>query len=260
MRPILPLLALSLSFNLSYAFTNTSPFLICSPNSISSDVVANVDKSAVFQNHRSLDNLLVTLEPEFCKASAVVIADRPNLHASELRASDFSTVLKSECEESNAWVKVPYVKGGVDSVRLVDTIAARCKSQVHDELDNLQGGKMVLRLASPSEESLKAALAKIKTVAGNNYVLIFTSSRAETESAHHPSLVHQLAKRAPGNSTVPDPNSGLFHRYQFFTPGVWMCTIVGLIFLGVLAFGLSWLTNLQTPVRFEGNPKQKKNQ
>lgn len=39
--------------------------------------------------------------------------------------------------------------------------------------------------------------------------------------------------------------SGLFTKYQFFTPGLWLCIIVSLILVSILYTALGWITSLE---------------
>ncbi|GMM27770.1 hypothetical protein DAMA08_004860 [Martiniozyma asiatica (nom. inval.)] len=47
-----------------------------------------------------------------------------------------------------------------------------------------------------------------------------------------------------GKSTAND-NGGLFDKYTFFTPGIWMATIVSLFLFFLLSTALSWLSSMK---------------
>ncbi|ODQ81260.1 hypothetical protein BABINDRAFT_121907 [Babjeviella inositovora NRRL Y-12698] len=56
------------------------------------------------------------------------------------------------------------------------------------------------------------------------------------------------------NSTFVIKNPNLFTHYQFFTPGVWMSTIVSLLLVGILYVALSWVSNLKISYRAFDKP------
>lgn len=62
----------------------------------------------------------------------------------------------------------------------------------------------------------------------------------------------QVEKRALVNPlTIPYSKRSLFQKYVFFSPAVFMGIFSSLIVLGIALIGVSALTSLQTPTRFD---------
>lgn len=59
-------------------------------------------------------------------------------------------------------------------------------------------------------------------------------------------------RRAP----VSKNSAPIFAKYQLFSPGIFMAIGVSAVVVFIVAVGISWLVNIQTPIRFEGKPKK----
>lgn len=59
-------------------------------------------------------------------------------------------------------------------------------------------------------------------------------------------------RRAP----VAENSAPIFAKYQLFSPGIFMAIGVSAVVVFIVAVGVSWLVNIQTPIRFEGKPKK----
>lgn len=60
-------------------------------------------------------------------------------------------------------------------------------------------------------------------------------------------LLASQSVSSPSVTSVPPVNEkhDLFSKYQFFSPGIWMCTIVSIFLVFVLSVALSWITSLE---------------
>ncbi|CCE86196.1 Piso0_005852 [Millerozyma farinosa CBS 7064] len=55
------------------------------------------------------------------------------------------------------------------------------------------------------------------------------------------------SESSPSITSVPSVSAkhDLFSKYQFFSPGIWMCSIVSIFLVFVLSVALSWITSLE---------------
>ncbi|ODQ64198.1 hypothetical protein NADFUDRAFT_83763 [Nadsonia fulvescens var. elongata DSM 6958] len=72
----------------------------------------------------------------------------------------------------------------------------------------------------------------------------------------HDQVMSGNIKRDNNSTKVIFPTNSLFDRYQFFTPGIFMCTVVSLFLFGVLAQALVWLGSMGISYQaFEKDPE-----
>lgn len=60
-------------------------------------------------------------------------------------------------------------------------------------------------------------------------------------------LLASQSASSPSVTSVPPVSEkhDLFSKYQFFSPGIWMCSIVSIFLVFVLSVALSWITSLE---------------
>ncbi|GAB5593722.1 hypothetical protein Unana1_08622 [Umbelopsis nana] len=246
---LISLLPLALLSTVS-AFENTVPCLAWSPKRFSSIVEGSHDQYVVLQKD-AVDSILSPFGSELCQTKVVAIIDQPLKHSSEAATR----------------IQHQYIDSHVDIDALVGNISQRCGSTlaIVDSHDISNGdiygenGNTVALLQLPGAHS-ELTLAKndaliddlikaIKQNAGEDYVVILTSSAAKA-SLH--SKRSPLEKKAPNNNN----NAPIFQKYQLFNTGIFMAIAVTVLFIGILVIGISWISSIQTPVKFEAKPKR----
>lgn len=82
------------------------------------------------------------------------------------------------------------------------------------------------------ESAFKAAESMLAQEEGDSFVTALADDK-ETPSG------------SKENKIKADKKSNLFTKYQFFTPGIWLCLIVSLFLIYVLNTALGWITSIQ---------------
>lgn len=82
------------------------------------------------------------------------------------------------------------------------------------------------------ESAFKAAESMLAQEEGDSFVTALADDK-------------EIASGTKENKIKADKNSNLFTKYQFFTPGIWLCLIVSLFLIYVLNTALGWITSIQ---------------
>jgi len=237
-------------------------------------------------------------ESDLCQYDAVIIAEQPGLHASDLRTLSKSSYISSRLNGATSSLQVPYLPHAEsDSFdEFKRTLAERCGSRrVEIGLGQggvgLQGGeKHVVCVSMPHLEGenrdRKGAMRKHEAQLSNdisNFASVFpshlviylgsrpfTKRQAITTHTDPDSPTRPVISSgsdipvgfAPVNTTLPEGN--LFQRYRFFTPGLITALLIvfGLL-VPVLMVGIYALASIQSPLRMDapkGPSLDKKNQ
>ncbi|KAI1614585.1 BIG/ATPase V1 complex, subunit S1 [Exophiala viscosa] len=176
---------------------------------------------------------------------------------------------------------VPDVAGTIDSSSWIETLKTKCGVQVTD-IDASTGAipaqmppsPHVLKVSFPAPSSSTkqpdlssndAFFASIlDLLPSQKYTVLYTTTRAkhsgfmatqvekteyemesQIQDAMHSDLKRDLSARASNQTENHLIDGPLFHRYQFFTPGIFMGFLVGLLLLSILYVGISALASLQ---------------
>ncbi|KAI9316318.1 hypothetical protein BX666DRAFT_1859177, partial [Dichotomocladium elegans] len=210
----------------------------------------------------ALTTIWSTLSSDICDAKLIAVIDQPGIHVNDLAHSESFAAVKARVHyrDINAVSRTDfeYVSGPVDVAQLAKLIAEECEGTVM-QVSQYEVGQdvspivAVLNLPAASAVALEendAAVDRfmqsVEELAHDNYAVIYTSSSAKQSKR---SL---LERRDP----APVANAPIFAKYQLFTPGIFMALAVSFIVIAIATVGLSWLVNIQTPLRFEGKPKK----
>lgn len=68
--------------------------------------------------------------------------------------------------------------------------------------------------------------------------------QAEFDATAHIDLKRDFRVRADNSTNAPDTRP-LFEKYQYFTPGIFMGLVVGILLLSILYVGLNAVSSLQ---------------
>lgn len=254
MKPILLLGAAVLSS----AFKNTSPHFISCPHS----AVNGAPKASSFLSSTAFEELADSAIAS-CSSNTYIVIHQPGIHASDFRFSKASPHLKRALGSQRAF-EYPYVHG--DSVNLdhlqevainkcgaglisIDpatgsfTIMEEGEAQVPKflrlELDPLPADRVerMTQLAD-NDRFLNTLLSSFED--NNGATIVYTSS----PPLHVPLARRDVAEEPfLGNSTLPI--GGLFKRYQYFTPGLFMGLLTGIILFSMLAVALRAISSIE---------------
>ncbi|ORY97890.1 hypothetical protein BCR43DRAFT_457109 [Syncephalastrum racemosum] len=251
------------------AFEGSVPCLAWSPKQ--NYLSAKSAEQFIFDN--ALEAISDLTGPDICAARVVAVVDQPGIHRNDfVHSSDAFATLRQHHRDAIMRRDLEYVAGGVDIEQLTTHIASECDSTitvvdpdtVSSQDIHVGDGLLVAQMALPAAHSvetmkendvkLDALLKAIKSSAGDDYIVIYTSSVAKTSelAKRGNTPFHRRAPQDEGNST----SAPIFEKYQLFTPGIFMAITVSLIVVFITAVGVTWLVGIQTPVRFEGKPKR----
>ncbi|KAL0094920.1 vacuolar ATP synthase subunit S1-domain-containing protein [Phycomyces blakesleeanus] len=258
------------------AFESTVPCLMWSPKNYLQPSLTNTEQ-LYLGTELAVSSIFASLSPNVCNAKVVAVINQPELHRSDLSRSDYTESfehLKEHVSSAGSRVQYEYISGPLDLNKMAMDIASQCDSTV-SILDSetatsgdiyaekshsvalmmLPAGKdaEVLR---ENDFKIDRFIKAIEEKVADDYIVIYTSSTPktpETSSLKKRALADVLSRRAPKASSV---NLPVFAKYQLFSPAIFMGLAISLIFVLVVATGVSWLTGIQTPTRFESKPKK----
>ena len=215
---------------------------------------------------------------------ATVFAVQPSVHASDL-AGERSPLLRKLVRDAKTKMVVPYGHGDVDVVEMARQVAEKCGVReeaieriagatmthpVYDdasddeaEVSDREGRILIVDLptlpVSHDERQLTIGdnehflNSLLKSLPKREYNLIYVSTPAPAAPGSyrrsHPTVnagSPLLAEKRAKNGTA---SGGLFSRYQYFTPGIFMGYMAMLILVPVLIIGLQALNSLQISYR-----------
>ncbi|KAI6383587.1 hypothetical protein MCOR25_000040 [Pyricularia grisea] len=276
-----------LAFASAHAFSDSSPFVFLSTAQIARPSTASTAQL------QSSSQVLSTAKSmlESCPTERYLLISQPNAHASDLRcAADHPGCRKApnlvRYASSDSPLSVAEVFGSLSFGDFADHIKASCMQLgktahvVEHTLKELPTSKGPVERAAALEENDRE-LGNILDTAHDqgDYTAIYFSNpndfkpyESGFDDSIHMELKRQLVDtplakpRAAGkvsdNST--GHHDGLFHRYQFFTPGIFMGLLAMFLMMTILYVGLQALGSLQVPYgAFEkdmGPAAQRKNQ
>jgi len=255
------------------AASDASPYIIASSTT---SLPGNTNQLSTLTTHAFLSAAVDVIKT--CSSSAYILVSQPNLLLSDLTshassAPHLKSLLKS-VPASNRWVADEVLASaelGMDGVVEALAIAAKeyCDAEV-EGVDVTTGGLKQLADSKPkllllSFPALPASSASasvhaesisnhdamlhavMELIPAQGWTVFYASSSPESsvrgvhESVDQNYHGSELKRRGAGGNAT---EGGLFHRYQFFTPGIFMGYTVGLVLALVLYVGLSAIGGL----------------
>ncbi|KAB5531291.1 BIG/ATPase V1 complex, subunit S1 [Coniochaeta sp. 2T2.1] len=249
----------------AYAFSDTSPFVL-----LSTAKLTTPPSTPQLQSTTSLSTTLESLLST-CPTTRYALVTSRNLHAADIRDSS-----ATECRMPNLCRAV--ASSSPDSVYSVAEVVGRFRSTSLGELINTAcagAGKNGVEVTEvelrhlpgleEGEEGRKGVLAdndydigRLLDTLGDDYtVLLFSDFDQSNFGIWEPNLGEPVQAdlkrrteqqraayvgRRAGNET---DTRGLFEKYQFFTPGIFMGLIAALILMSILYVGLQGLSSLE---------------
>ncbi|KAG5361037.1 Protein BIG1 [Yarrowia sp. B02] len=257
------------------AFSNSSPHVILSSVASLDSSLASAGQQA--SSARDFDDL-VNQAIVGCPADTYVFVSQPGLHASDFEDASVTPFLHRVVSQAKsslvsnhvfsdterqlpqdalahleetcgaAQVAVDGSTGGFE--RYVDTKPRILQVQL-DELTD-ETGESREAVLKAHDNVLKAVLGHLPSP---NYVLVYVSSPGQNQEQQQEEEYQftQQHTRDESNEKVKD---NLFQKYQFFSPGIFMCLIVSLLLVTVMLFALNWIGSLQISYgAFEKDPE-----
>ncbi|CAK7274923.1 hypothetical protein SEPCBS57363_006412 [Sporothrix epigloea] len=259
----------------AHAFSDSSPFLIFSTAPLPTDpTISQMETSASVY---SFANAILA----DCPTSNYLLVAQPNVHASDLYAPPFCEAhrlrraLASKRVNGRFLVSEVVARNGETNMTL-DYFATRIHAACAAKNT---GGSFphVNQLALPALPVAPTCQDRAEAMGDNEYILgnalddalalgdvtvvYFSTGKVVADGGHAatpgddgdaqatlrkrmaaPQMVRQVAAPSKDRDT-----RGLFEKYQFFTPGIFMSLIVFFIILSILYVGLSAVSSLQVP-------------
>ncbi|QSZ29805.1 hypothetical protein DSL72_004323 [Monilinia vaccinii-corymbosi] len=261
------------------AFKDTSPFLLFSSSELPSSIhIENQEldnASSVLQNTK---NFLST-----CPSDVYIIIQQPGLAASDFSAQDSVPHMRAAIADSR--VRATYTvtdviyEGRNLAEELAKHIESSCGKKVErrnngglesadrnsngvivSKFDALSTGKVARAEELNDQDVMLNSFLYEHLSSGPEYTIIYTTSpigsvleqdvtdyeiyNAEFEATAHIDLKRDFRIRAD-NSTKAADTRPLFEKYQYFTPGIFMGLVVGILLLSILYVGLNAVSSLQ---------------
>jgi hypothetical protein len=247
-----------------HAFSDTSPFILFSTSNLDTP-----KSTPQLQTSTTLQSTLSSLLSS-CPTGKYALISQPNLHAADIRDQDGQCHMPNICrtvrsDAVQTVYSVSEVTGQLSSSDIADQIRAACAAkgvtadvvtqQVMDKLPEL--GRATDKEVEERRKVLgdnDYAINHIITHLASDYTVLLFSDPNDFQP-YEPSFVEPMQtdlkrrsepvnfSRKAGNSTVD--HRGLFEKYQFFTPGIFMGLIALIVMLSILGVGLTALSSLE---------------
>ncbi|KAL1897318.1 hypothetical protein Sste5346_004054 [Sporothrix stenoceras] len=265
------ILAGLLAVGTAHAFSDSSPFLLFSTADLP------VEPSSQFQTSaRVLASAKALLAD--CPTTKYLLVSQPNAHASDLysppscEAHRLRRALSSNEVKGRFTVSEVVAPADKSNNLTLDAFSSHIKASCGADVTVNELSLPALPLAPTCQERAEA-LGDNDYVLGNALdgalalgdvtVVYFSNGNAAAHGSGYeatfedPAQVpikkrlaehHNVRQAAPAASDKPKRDTrGLFEKYQFFTPGIFMSLIVFFILLTILYVGLSAVASLKVP-------------
>ncbi|KAI6712242.1 hypothetical protein JHW43_005218 [Diplocarpon mali] len=265
----LSLVAVAATAACTYAFKDTSPFLMFSSESLPTKDIPSAELQSSSSVLSSTKQLLAS-----CPSDIYLVLAQPSLLSSELRAHAHHLKNAASHHSVKTRLGVSEVVGGTVAHRgvIVDFLVRECGVQrvaLGEWQGDVKGQKMVIDGLLPEilGENRKALIedndaqlfSLLKNLPGSSYTVIYQTTPAavvpvqtEKQIVYEASFAEPLHMdlkrdlwsrgRAETNSTDSRP---LFEKYQFLSPGLFMGLLVSLLLLSILWVGISAISSLE---------------
>ncbi|RMZ81935.1 hypothetical protein DV737_g2303, partial [Chaetothyriales sp. CBS 132003] len=266
---LLSLSALALAASTASAYLDTSPFFMFSTSELLNGATKISTAAAITSE--------ISLSLSRCPSDYYILVSQPGVTADDYRSrrasSSLSQRLAAKPDSSNnsknkigSSLSIPEVIGAINIESLAKQLAQSCHVPQLD-IDATAGSipasydlvrsVVTVQLAAPSDSRRQHDLGQNDALLGSlldmipthNYTLVYTTSPQTAvdegreyamDSSDIQESLHLDLKRA--ETLVDGP---LFHRYQFFTPGIFMGFLVGFLLLLILYVAIYGLASLQ---------------
>jgi len=218
---------------------------LCAGISLPSPLLLISNSKDVLSTFVSIENSLKDFIASATTPSVVVV------YNSASRTLAKSKLLQDMTNQMESVYVPPTNKGELSGAELVNNALSQLPStkvSSKDQLaqltisENVKLSKIEVSLPNDLEEAEAWIQSIQSTISNYNHLSIFTFSSDDIRTEF------RLRKRS-----TPEDTRGLFELYSFFSAGIWMGIIVGVMFLIILVSGILCLTSLQTPTKFEKN-------
>jgi hypothetical protein len=231
-----------------FAFENTSPFLFIS-NTKDVSSVDSFETPTTWSTDMVVAGAIESIRG--CPYDAYIIVNQPLLHDSDLGANNAPHLMR--LSENAKYSKQFLSLYSTESGQFLDEfIVDNCEAQLVDV--DVQSGSFTtyidsaVRLISLDFEPLpQDRIERTRKLRMADNLLYSVVSML-------PSPNYAVFVMG-GETTEPNPivldtaqnenSTSLFARYQFFSPGIFMGTVIALMLLTILGTALSWISGLQ---------------
>lgn len=261
------------------AFEDASPFLLVSSTKNLDFNTENDGNSQSLSTTNLIEDSRQVLDS--CPADAYILVDQPGLHSSDFEHSDSVTPHLVKVIDSAAAAQevanVYYSSSSNESrTKLKDFLLDKCNAK-ELTVDPSTGSfktyvdttpRVITMDFEPIPNDDKEARTKqlrnnddllysvISLLPSPNYVLVYTSSPLGVNTYRQKETAADL-ETANFNLT----GDSLFENYKFFSPGIFMGTLVAIFLLLILSQAVSWLSDLQVSYKsFEGKRESQSKQ
>lgn len=232
------------------AVENTSPFLAWSPQEFSPRRL-DTQVISVQDLHEGVNDLAD------CSHKAILVIDEPELHAADLGRGGRNK-LKNQVQGAESSLQIPFVNGAVDLEALAERLSQKCHAALvdanieSDALSTVEGPSVIYKKlsagsADEKDEAVEEIIAQIHKKYQDDYLVLYSSSQIKEFAPTH----RMSARQLPEEPVPTQKPSGLFHRYTFFSQGIFMGLLIAVIVVPIAIMGIFWNLSVQQPQRFE---------
>ncbi|KAF1815993.1 BIG1-domain-containing protein [Eremomyces bilateralis CBS 781.70] len=268
---------LAMTLPLAASFQNTSPFFLLSTNQIP---VSSLDSIPLQSGSSVLSSTKDVLST--CPSDTYILISQPGTSPLDFTDGDATPhlrkLLQKDTDRVRSSATIPNVLGSVDVNELAQWLSQKCHARIDDidvnayispsqselprvikaefpmlPVDEFRAGKL------SSYDSFLHSL--LSTFENQSLTLLYTTTPppasyvpsqenlSPTYEMDDPfaSVLHEDLRRdvSAHDSEGTLPEGGLFERYQFFSPAIFMTLIVSILLLLVLYIAISALSGLQ---------------
>ncbi|KAK4669792.1 uncharacterized protein QC763_206090 [Podospora pseudopauciseta] len=253
------------------AFTDSAPFIL-----FSSADLPTPNSNPQLQTSSSVLSTIKSLLSG-CPTDKYILISQPNLHAADIRTSEHCLHTPNLCKATRAQntksaFSVAEVIGQISATELKELVAQSCKDVKGGAMQLLEvrmrglppvvvGGdeKERVEILEDNDYRLGERMSALDEEGEGYTVMVFSDpaelppyrSEFDGVATGHMDLKRGLdgefegvVVNGRGNETERDTR-GLFEKYQFFTPGIFMALITLVIVLAILTVGLKALASLE---------------
>ncbi|KAI4691458.1 hypothetical protein J4E90_002495 [Alternaria incomplexa] len=243
------------------AFRNTSPFFLFS----TADLLIPNNDAAIAESSEVTVDILKALE--HCPTKSYIIIEQDGVSAADYadgRAMpQLSQYMSGQHSEVKSTVTIPDVVGTVDAGALADHLVSKCGQDggfFGRTTNPVRPGSQAFRIEQLQRDDTKFDNLIVNSAKSQDYTFIYittppTEAQAKESLEHHtyemetsfPESVQMELKRdlsshaKRANST----EGGLFEKYQYFTPGIFMGFAAIIPLFLILLVGIRALTSLE---------------
>ncbi|CAA9964679.1 hypothetical protein P3342_010686 [Pyrenophora teres f. teres] len=248
------------------AFRNTSPFFLFS----TADLLIPNNDAAIAESSEVTADVLKALQ--HCPTSSYLVVEQKGVSSADYehgRATpQLSRYMAGKHAEVKSTVAIPDTVGQVDGAAIADYLLANC-AKAHSDGDDTWFSRQ-LHAAPPTSKALRIEQLQshdavlddfiINRAKSHDYTVIYLTT-PQTESQAHESIKQytydmdnsfpdamQMELKRDLSSHPKRANStegGLFEKYQYFTPGIFMAFAAIIPLFLILMVGIRALTSLE---------------